>query len=141
GASLTVAALDAFDNPVPGYRGTVHFTSTDPQAMLPADYAFTAADAGSHTFGGVTLKTAGVHAITATDAAAGLSGTQAPIYVAPAAATRLAVSGYPSPATAGTFGAVLVAALDPFGNVDYNYTGTVHLATDDPSPFAYVGPD
>src|SRR5206468_3200047 len=55
--NATVTARDAFGNIATGYTGTVHFTSTDTQAALPADYTFTAADAGVHTFT-VTLKTA-----------------------------------------------------------------------------------
>jgi hypothetical protein len=53
---LTVKTTDAFGNAVVGYNGTVHFSSTDTQAGLPADYTFTAADAGVHTFA-VVLKT------------------------------------------------------------------------------------
>ncbi|MGD0863440.1 MAG: S53 family peptidase, partial [Candidatus Limnocylindrales bacterium] len=56
--NLTVTARDAYGNTVAGYRGTVHFSSTDPAAVLPADYTFTAADNGVHVFS-VTLKTAG----------------------------------------------------------------------------------
>src|SRR5205807_403080 len=52
--SITITALDAFNQVITGYTGTVHFTSTDPQAVLPGDYTFTAADAGVHTFS-VTL--------------------------------------------------------------------------------------
>src|SRR5438067_5362395 len=55
--SLTVRAVDAFGNNVTGYKGKVKFSSTDTQAGLPADYTFTAADAGVHTFT-VALKTA-----------------------------------------------------------------------------------
>src|SRR5579864_800260 len=33
-----------------GYTGTVHFTSSDAQAVLPADYTFVPSDAGSHQF-------------------------------------------------------------------------------------------
>ena len=33
--NITVTALDQLNVTVPGYRGTVHFTSTDSQAMLP----------------------------------------------------------------------------------------------------------
>src|SRR5260370_15221296 len=47
---VTVTALDPYNNPVPGYRGTVHFTSSDPQATLPPNYTFTATDNGRHTF-------------------------------------------------------------------------------------------
>lgn len=58
-----------------GYIGTVHFTSTDPLAVLPADYTFTASDAGTHTFP-VTLKSLSTQSITVTDVrSAGFTGT------------------------------------------------------------------
>jgi hypothetical protein len=38
----------------------IHFTSSDPSAVLPSDYYFTPADAGSHTWAnGFTLLTSG----------------------------------------------------------------------------------
>src|SRR5262249_50916594 len=46
--SVTVSATDLAGNPDPNYSGTVRFTRTDPQADLPADYTFTAADHGGH---------------------------------------------------------------------------------------------
>ena len=49
-----------------GYLGTVHFTSTDAMATLPANYLFTVANAGVHTFS-VTLKSAGTQAVRARD--------------------------------------------------------------------------
>jgi hypothetical protein len=65
---LVVTIQDAYGNTVTGYTGTVTFATDDPQGMVPADYTFTAADAGSHTFvGGVTLYTDG-STITVTDA-------------------------------------------------------------------------
>ena len=54
----TVTAYDAYGNLATGYVGTVHFTSSDPKAVLPANDTFTAADAGVHTFW-VTLSTPG----------------------------------------------------------------------------------
>jgi uncharacterized repeat protein (TIGR01451 family) len=58
-----------------GYTGTVHFTSSDPLAVLPADYTFVSADAGSHQFS-FTLKTLGDQTITVTDThSAGFTGT------------------------------------------------------------------
>ena len=66
--TITVSVLDNGGNPVPGYTGTVHFASSDPQAGLPADYTFTAADDGVHTFS-VTLFTAGGQTLTAFDTA------------------------------------------------------------------------
>jgi hypothetical protein len=54
--SLTVTAKNADSSTVTNYRGTVHFTSSDAQAVLPANYLFTSGDAGAHTFTGVVLK-------------------------------------------------------------------------------------
>ena len=51
--------MDAFGNTATGYLGTVHFTSSDGPAVLPANYTFIAGDNGVHTFTTVTLKTAG----------------------------------------------------------------------------------
>jgi len=65
---VLVVALDASNNVVAGYTGTVHFTSTDGSATLPADYTFVAADNGSHLFW-VTFATAGNQTLTATDTA------------------------------------------------------------------------
>ena len=66
--SVTVILTDSFGNVATGYAGTVHFTSTDAQAVLPADYTFTAADQGKHTFQ-VTFKTTGSQSLTVTDTA------------------------------------------------------------------------
>ncbi|HEX7836045.1 MAG TPA: hypothetical protein VF469_01215, partial [Kofleriaceae bacterium] len=63
---VTLTVLGANGKPAPGFRGTVHVTSTDAQATLPADTTFTAADMGvKHVT--VTLKTAGLATLTATD--------------------------------------------------------------------------
>jgi hypothetical protein len=49
-----------------GYTGTVHFTSTDPNATLPANYTFTTSNAGTATFN-ATFLSGGSEAIIATD--------------------------------------------------------------------------
>src|SRR5262249_10538033 len=59
-------ALDSTGHPATNYTATVHFSSSDPQAVLPADYTFTTADAGMHTFV-ANLKTAGNQTIYVTD--------------------------------------------------------------------------
>src|SRR5207248_2062189 len=38
---FTVTAKDAYDNITPAYAATVHVSSTDARATLPADYTFT----------------------------------------------------------------------------------------------------
>src|SRR5260370_13317915 len=66
--SVTVTAQDQYNNTVTNYTGTITFTSSDPQAVLPGSYTFVAGDNGVHTFSnGVTLKTAGSQTVTATD--------------------------------------------------------------------------
>ena len=65
--NVTLAARDAANNVADGYRGTVHFTSTDGLATLPANYTFTAADKGVHTFTGLVLRKKGTQKITLTD--------------------------------------------------------------------------
>src|SRR5262249_12770332 len=96
--TFTVTALDSSGNPLPSYTGTVHFTSSDPQAVLPADYTFTAADQGVHTFS-ATLKTAGSQAVSVRDATASITGVESGITVSAAAARTMIVAGFPSPST------------------------------------------
>jgi len=48
-------------------NGPIHFTTTDKAVLLPTLYVFTAADAGSHTFTGLTLVTPGNQTVTVSD--------------------------------------------------------------------------
>ena len=66
--AITVTVEDAYGNTVTDYTGTVHFTLTGPETAM-ADYAFTAGDAGSHTFGHLMLSTAGTYTLDGTDTA------------------------------------------------------------------------
>ncbi|HEY3322841.1 MAG TPA: kelch repeat-containing protein [Planctomycetota bacterium] len=143
---VTVRAMDLCGNTATGYSGTIHFTSTDAQAALPADYTFVPADNGVHTFS-VTLKTAGSQSITATDAAAGtIAGTQSSITVNPAGASTLLVSGFPSATTAGAAGDVTVRAMDLYGNTATGYSGTIHFTSSDaqaelPADYTFLSSD
>jgi hypothetical protein len=65
--SLTLTAQNPNSTTATGYRGTVHFRSSDPQAVLPPDYTYTSGDAGTHTFTGVVLNNSGTLTITASD--------------------------------------------------------------------------
>src|SRR5205085_7986336 len=72
-----------------------HFTSSDTQAVLPANYTFTAGDNGVHTFS-ATLKTAGSRSLTATDTITGtITGAQT-ITVQPGRANILTPVTFPS---------------------------------------------
>jgi hypothetical protein len=129
--AIMVAALDPFNNVVTSYGGTIHFTSSDVSATLPADYTFTAGDNGIHSFGAsATLRTAGPQTLTATDTHNSLVTGSLALTVNPAAAARLTVTTSPT-STAGTSFSVTVKALDAFGNVATGYTGTVRLTSSD----------
>ena len=82
GATLvfTVTALDQFNNTALGYGGTVHFTSSDSQANVQANATLTN---GVGLFS-VTLKTAGIQTLTATDTLiTSIAGTSNTITVSP----------------------------------------------------------
>jgi hypothetical protein len=128
--NLTIYAYDAYGNVATGYTGTVHVTSFDPQATLPADYTFTAADAGVHTLS-VTLKTAGIEGITVQDVQNGFTRTVGGINVSAAAASKFVISNFPSSTTAGVSGSLTVTAYDAYGNIATGYTGTVHFTSSD----------
>ncbi|HEX2911206.1 MAG TPA: Ig-like domain-containing protein [Chloroflexia bacterium] len=130
--TITVTALDASNNVVTGYSGTVHFTSSDIQAVLPADYTFVAADKGSAQFS-VTLKTAGTQTVTVTDTTdSSLQGSVTGLVVNPAGAASLQVSGYPVSVAPGSSNNFTVKVLDIYGNLSPGYAGTVHFGSSDP---------
>jgi hypothetical protein len=133
--SITVTALDPYGNTVPSYTGTVEFFSTDANATLPANYPFTAGDAGVHTFAGVILRTTGLRFILADDMANDQIGGFAPVMVVAAPARQPLLIAGPSSTTAGVFqpfpepaaapsGANGVPPQDPAGTGEVTGTGT-----------------
>jgi hypothetical protein len=117
---VTVTAKDSAGNTVSGYSGSIHFTSSDGSASLPADYTFTGGDGGSHFFStGVTLKTAGTQSLTATDKNQNSLSGSANVLVSAGAASKLvftssAVSGAAS--STANVGPITVQEQDPYGN-------------------------
>jgi ELWxxDGT repeat protein len=133
GFTVTVKYADGTINT--GYRGTVTFTSSDRQAVLPASYTFTEADQGVHTFT-ATLKTAGSQSITVRDNVfPAIGGTQTGITVTAAAASRFTVAGFPASVTAGVAGSFTVTARDAYFNRVTGYTGTVRFTSSDGQAF------
>jgi hypothetical protein len=131
---VTVVAQDPYGNTVTSYRGTATFSSADPYgATLPADYTFQASDQGQVTFFGQTaLYTAGTWDVTATDTNTGFTGS-AYVNVQAAPAVALQISA-PSSASSGVPFDVTVTAVDPYGNTDTNYAGTITWTSTDPDP-------
>lgn len=130
--NVIVTAVDPYRNLATGYRGAIHFSSSDNNSVLPANYSFVAADGGAHTFtNGATLKTAGLQTITATDSVtSSVTGTSANIAAPAGAATHLLIT---APSAAG--GAIpfnfTVTAKDAFENSATGYNGTVHFTSND----------
>jgi len=138
--NLTVTAMNG--NAVnAGYRGTVHFTSTDDAAVLPADYQFQAGDNGVRVFNGVQLKkiygSDPTQTITVTDGAGGNFGSIT-YTIVPGAATGIFISlrrpdsdftesvqgtGYPF--------SLRVGAIDANNNIATSYRGTVGFTSND----------
>ncbi|HKR65000.1 MAG TPA: hypothetical protein VJZ00_14805, partial [Thermoanaerobaculia bacterium] len=139
--NVTVTALDASNAVVPGYTGTVHFTSTS-TGTLPADYTFVAGDNGTHTFS-VTLTQNGGQFITATDTVnASITGNTTTT-VHPVA-THFAITVPPNTTNGVPFN-ITVSALDASSNVFTGYTGTVHFTSSStgtlPADYTFVAGD
>lgn len=125
--SFTVTALDQFNNVATGYAGTVHLTSSDGAATLPADSTLTS---GAKTFS-ATLRTPGSSTITAADTGTpSINGTSNAIAVS--TASHFTVSA-PASATVGTPFTFTVTARNADNSVDTAYGGTVRLSSSDGS--------
>jgi hypothetical protein len=122
-----VRALDSSNNLVSDYTGQVHFSSSDPSAMVPAD---TTQTTGVGTFSAI-LNTVGNQTISVMDAANNIFGTSQLIAVGgtTSAATTVALSSTPNPSALGqavNFTAT-VSSVDPGGGTP---TGTVQFIID-----------
>jgi hypothetical protein len=128
--SFTVTAEDGYGNTVTGYTGTIGFSSSDGQAILPAPYTFSPADGGARIFT-VTLKTAGMQTLNATDKGNNVA-VSGEITVNPGPVSQLTVAGFPSAATAGIPANFRVTVKDAYGNTVTGYASTVFFTSSDP---------
>ncbi len=141
---LTVTAFDAFGNVASGYRGSIHFTSSDRKAILPRNYTFTASDGGTHTFV-ITLKTAGHQTVTATGRLSGTISGTGTVLVNPGAPVEFLIRS-PHRANAGQSFHIFVTVQDAFHNVVTGYRGTVGFFSTDPlatlpGPYTFTAAD
>ena len=132
---VSVTAVDASGNTVPGFTGTVTFSSNDASATLPSAYTFQASDAGTHSFS-VTLNTAGTRTVTATSG--GVSGTVSGVVIlndvwalnGNDAAVRLTGAGASTTSAGGTAGS------SSAGGVAFDHSGNVWVTQADTNSFA-----
>ncbi len=120
--AFTVTALDSGGNTATTYAGTVHFTSSDGTALLPADATLSN---GVGTFN-ATLKTAGGQTLTATDTVTGSITGSASITVGKAATTT-ALTAVPATTSYGQSVTLTAAVSLPPGNAD-TLTGAVDFS-------------
>ncbi len=131
-ATLTVTALDPFNEISYAYTGTVHFSTTDTgfSVLLPADYTFVPRDHGVHVFtGGLTLITPGSQTVTATDTVGSSITGNAVVTVKPVAFVFV---GFPTSVEAGAAFLLDVVAQNQAGNTVTGYAGVVHFSSTDP---------
>lgn len=130
--SLSVTALDSNGYAATTYSGTVHFTSSDPQSVLPSNYAFLAGDAGTHSFS-ATLKTAGTQTVTISDAGnSALTSSVSVTVTSTLTPAKLGFSVQPSTTTVNTAisPAIVVEIQDEYGNRIMTATEFVTLSFD-----------
>ena len=126
--TLTVTAQDPVGQLAYAYAGTVQFTSSDGNTLLPPSATLTA---GVGVFSVIPI-TAGTQTITATDTAnSSLTGTSGSVTVSPAAANHFSISA-PSSVSAGTAFNFTVTAEDPFDN-PANYAASLLFTSSDSS--------
>lgn len=123
--NLTVTARDTNGNVSLGDNGTVSFTSTDGNAVLPAP---TALSSGTATVP-ITFNNGGNQTVTVTESGSGVVATSVPVAVT--GAVSFSVTGFPATITAGQAGTVTVTALDAKGYVVTDYAGRVALSSSD----------
>jgi hypothetical protein len=110
--NITVTSLDASGQMVASFSGTVHFTSSNGQAVQPASGALAS---GTGTFS-VTLSTAGSQTITATDST--ISGTSSTLTVSAPIPTPVPFAHQPlTPAAAVPGGAGFTLTVNGAGFV------------------------
>ena len=126
--TLTLRAVDDYNNIATGYTGSMRFTSSDANATLPAPVTFTAADAGVKYVPGTVPRTAADSLrVVATDVESLLAGgLYVQVLAAPVQSLQVST---PNPTYVNQSQNVLVRGFDAFGNAAQLHT--VHLSSSD----------
>ncbi len=137
---VTVVALNANNQPVLNYTGTISFAATPSSTVtLPANYTFTDhgwfGDYGAHTFQ-VTFGATGAQGFTVSDVNSATDNVQplsvtTNVYAAPTATSLLVIA--PENVPTGVAVSVTVEALDASNHVVANYANTNLTLTAAPS--------
>ena len=123
---LTVTAEDQFNHTVLGFSGTVSFSSSDSQAILPPSNSTISGGQGVFS---ATLFTAGNQTVTASDPDP-FGGTPFNITILPDAAQSFFVNA-PQYGVEGSGFVFTVTVQDQYQNTATGYTGSVTFSTSD----------
>ena len=124
--SCTVGAYDSDSNPASGFTDTVHFTSSDGSATLPADTTVP-----TPTTFNFTLETPGAQTVSASDPDNTLTGgTTGGSVTVQTLATHFSVTAT-TPVNAIALCQITVTALDANNAVVTDYAGTVQFSSSD----------
>lgn len=124
---FTVKAYGSDNKIKTDYTGTVTFSSTDVNAVLPADYTFKSTDYGSKDFS-ITLKSSGNQSLTVQDSAAGVSKTSS-IQVSYGMATAIGIMPENKQISAGDKVQFSVVASDNYNNL-FDVTSSSNITID-----------
>ena len=128
--SAALTLRDAAGNIASDFAGTVAITSSDPLVVVPASVTLTAADLGQKSFN-VSFGTAGNQSLTVTTGVA-MTATRSTT-IAPAAASKLTLTGLPGNVTAGVAQTVTATLHDAFDNLATTFSGSVAVTSTDPA--------
>lgn len=137
-AHYTVTLYDSENNVATRSRATIHVSSTDAAATLPADIQQDSSWRDGRRSFSVTFATAGPRSITATDVNHPTRTATVPVTVTTAPKLEVWVQ---SPVTAGQPASYQVCALKADDTADTTYQGTVVFGMDDPGDFTSTPPN
>jgi hypothetical protein len=127
--AITVSAFDAFGNVATGFTGAVTFASSNPGALLPAGFTFSAADKGSRTVAAVLTRAAVASSITASTP--GIPSTTGNVTIKHGSAGQITMEGLAALVPVDLTQTVTVTVRDAFGNPVTDYAGTLHFTNTD----------
>jgi uncharacterized delta-60 repeat protein len=133
--SITVTATDANGNVLTNYTGTIDFadfTNLDARAVLPANYTFTAADQGVHTFTATYIKALTQAVFVADTATPAMNGRLVNLQVKPGPVAQIILEDAPTSIQSGTAFSMYLGAVDAYGNAT-TFNDTVHFSSSDPN--------
>ena len=112
--TITVTALDPYNNTATGYGGTVHFTSTDPAALLPRSSTLSN---GTGSFS-ATLETVGGQTITAGDGSISAASGTIQVTPGPVSLSQSTITLSAETIPMGDAATVTLTARDAYDNLE-----------------------